>query len=178
MIFKSLLYRNIVVPQFFMDGQKLDECLSYKYLGHIICNDLNDNNDIIRQCRSIYGKGNSLIRTFYKCSDSVKVTLFNFYCSSLYCAQLWSRYTQATLRKICVAYHGVFKKLLDFPRSTSNSMLFTFYREPTFQELVRKCIHSFRSRLESSENPVILSLLSSSQLPSSNLNRRWRSLLY
>ena len=177
MVFKSSSYRNVVSPIFSLGQCNLNECYSYKYLGHFICSDLNDNIDINRQCRSIYAKGNSLIRKFYKCSDAVKVTLFKSYCSSLYTSELWCRYTQSMYRKINVAYHGVFKKFMNFPRSTSNSLLFVYYNVPTFQEMIRKYVNSFRSRLCKSENLLIIDLLNLNELSSSCLNRRWFSLL-
>ena len=61
---------------FYLDQHALVECVSYKYLGHYIFCNRNDDLDISRQCRFIYAKGNALIRKFYKCSDDVKVTLF------------------------------------------------------------------------------------------------------
>ena len=99
MVFKAHSYRKCDTPSFFMGKHKLKVCESYKYLGHFISCDRSDNLDIARQLRSIYAKGNSLIRTFYKCSDSVKITLFNSYCSSMYTAQLWRNFTKAALRK-------------------------------------------------------------------------------
>ena len=117
-VFKSVSYRKVNSPVFSLGQCNLDECFSYKYLGHFIHYDLSDNTDINRQCRSIYAKGNSLIRKFYRCSDSVKVTLFKSFCSSLYTSQLWGRYSYSVYRKINVAYHGSFKKFLNFPRST------------------------------------------------------------
>ena len=177
MVFKSTLYRNCVTPDFRLGLHTLNGCVSYKYLGHFISNNRSDNLDIYRQCRYIYAKGNTLIRKFYKCSDDVKVTLFNAYCSSSYTSHLWCRYTQCALRKLTVAYHGVFKKFLDFPRSTSNSMLFVFYNVPTFQELMRKYVNNFRNRLNCSENHLIVNLLNSSCVSSSSLHRRWFSLL-
>ena len=176
-VFKSLSYRNVVSPIFSLGQYNLDECYSYKYLGHLICNDLNDNIDINRQCRSIYARGNSLIRKFHRCSDDVKVTLFKSYCSSLYTGQLWYRYSQSVYRKINVAYHGVFKKFLNFPRSTSNSLLFVYYDVSTFQELIRKYVNSFRLRLCKSDNLLIVNLLNCNRMSSSCLNRRWFSLL-
>ena len=63
-----------------MGSVSLDKSTSYKYFGHFITNDLKDNMDIMRQCRSIYAKGNSLIRTFYQCSVEVKAMLFSMIC--------------------------------------------------------------------------------------------------
>ena len=108
-------------------------------------------------------------------SDSV--TLFKSYCSSLYTGELWCRFTQSVYRKINVAYHGVFKKFMNFPRSTSNSLLFVYYNVPTFQELIRKYVISFRARLQDSINLLIADLLNSSFMASSCFNRRWFSLL-
>ena len=174
MIFKSVLLRKCITPLFRLGGQILKECEWYKYLGCFITNTLNDDFDINRQCRYFYAKGNSLVRKFYKCSDNVKIALFKSYCSSLYSSFLWCRYTQANLRKVTVAYHGIFKKF----RSTSNSLLFVYYDVPTFQELNRNHINSFRSRLLKSENILIGNLLNSSCMATSTLNRRWFSLLH
>ena len=177
MVFKSCLFRNCMIPTFYLGQHLLAECISYKYLGHFICSNRSDDIDISRQCRFIYAKGNSLIRKFYRCSDEVKVTLFKAHCSSMYSSYLWSRYTQTAMRKLTVAYHGVLKKFLNFPRCTSNSLLFVFYDVPTFQELNRKYIHSFRDRLFKSENALIVELLNSSHMATSSLKRRWFSLL-
>ena len=177
MIFQCFVFRNCINPVFYLDQHALAECVSYKYLGHYICCNRNDDLDISRQCRFIYAKGNSLIRKFYKCSDDVKVTLFQTHCSSMYSAYLWSRYNQSSLRKLTVAYHGVLKKFLNFPRSTSNSLLFVFYGVPTFQELIRKYIYSFRDRISNSDNALIVEILNSSCAATSTLHRRWFSLL-
>ena len=142
MLFKSRLFRNCISPTFKLGLHNLEVCTSYKYLGHFICNNRNDDTDIFRQCRSIYAKGNSLIRRFHSCSDQVKVTLFKAHCTSLYSSYLWSCYSQTAIRKLTVAYHGVLKKFLNFPRCTSNSLLFVFFGVPTFQELNRKYIHA------------------------------------
>ena len=176
MVFKSRTYRNCPVPTFNIGGRILKSCATYKYLGHMITESRSDSDDIYRQCRSIYAKGNSLVRTFYKCSDPVKITLFKAYCSSLYTAELWCNYPKYALRKLTVAYHSVFKKLLNYPRNTSNSMLFVYYEVPTFQELLRKNIFGFRNRLTSCENTIVKNIVDCEN--ESSLNTRWNSLLY
>ena len=120
MVFCGKSYRKCPVPTFRMGEKVLKKYSSYKYLGHFISEDLSDNNDISedlsdnndisRQCRSVFAKGNSLIRAFHKCSDAAKVTLFKAYCTNMYTAELWCNFTQAAIRKLVVAYHGVFKK--------------------------------------------------------------------
>ena len=178
MVFRAKSYRKCPVPTFRMGEKVLKNCSSYKYLGHFISEDLSDNNDISRQCRSVFAKGNSLIRTFHKCSDAAKVTLFKAYCTNMYTAELWCNFTQAAIRKLAVAYHGVFKKMLGFPRNTSNSLLFVYYRVPTFQEILRKRVFSFKNRLNMSNNILISEILSSDNHPLSNLSNRWNLLLH
>ena len=177
MIFRCQQFRKCVVPRFCIGDKVLKECMYYKYLGYFITNTLSDDRDIDRQCRYFYAKGNSLVRRFYKCSDNVKVTLFKAYCSSLYSSFLWCRYTQATYRKVNVAYHGIFKKFLDYLRSTSNRFVFVYYNVPTFQELLRHHVFSFHTRLLKSENDLLLNLLNSRCCATSTLHRRWFSLL-
>ena len=57
--------------------------ISVKYLGHIICSDSKDDKDIMRQCRQFYARGNILLRTFYMCTNDVKIKLFSTFCSSI-----------------------------------------------------------------------------------------------
>ena len=178
MVFKTAMFRKCINPIFYLGQHDLKECISYKYLGHFITENRSDDCDIARQCRSIYAKGNSLIRKFHSCSDEVKVTLFKAHCSSLYSSYLWSRYTQSAFRKLTVAYHGVLKKFLNFPRCTSNSLLFVFYGVPTFQEIYRKYISGFRNRILNSDNALIVDLLNSNGSATSSLHRRWFSLLH
>ena len=45
---------------------------SYKYLGHIITNDLSDDADIKEKIGSLYARSNMLLRKFHFCSDNVK----------------------------------------------------------------------------------------------------------
>ena len=75
---------NRVKSQMFSDTKKtgfevfklgdavLNTTKSYKYLGHIICDDLLDENDIKSKERSLYGRSNILLRKFYFCSKKVK----------------------------------------------------------------------------------------------------------
>ncbi len=44
-----------------------------KYLGHIIRDYLNDDDDMQRQCCKLYGQANMLAYTFYKFTLDVKI---------------------------------------------------------------------------------------------------------
>ena len=70
---------KIYTFQTLLNGETLPRVSKYKYLGHIITEDLCDNNDISRQYKRIYAQGNAFIRRFYMCTESVKCTLFKSY---------------------------------------------------------------------------------------------------
>ncbi len=58
------------------------EMYSAKYLGHIIYNEMSDDDYMHRQRRKLYAQANMLMRQFYMCSDQVKINLFRAYCTS------------------------------------------------------------------------------------------------
>ena len=53
-------------------------------LGHIICSDLSDEADMMRQRRHLYAQGNVISRSFHMCSIAVKDTLFRTFCTPMY----------------------------------------------------------------------------------------------
>ena len=65
---------------------------------------------MLRQMRSLYAKSNSLLRTFSHCSIDVKVTLFQNYCTALYCSFMWTDYKKSTFTKIRATFSNVFLK--------------------------------------------------------------------
>ena len=79
---------------FYTGDQVLNVVNKVKYLGHIIRDDLNDDDDAQRQCCKSYGQANMLARKFYMCTDDVKIDLFMAHCTSPYTAHLWCKYTK------------------------------------------------------------------------------------
>ena len=51
-------------PVFTVNGSIIGESDKVKYLGHIICNDMSDHDDM-RQRRQLYAQGNVLSRRFH-----------------------------------------------------------------------------------------------------------------
>ena len=87
----------------------------YILLLHIICNTMRDDTDILCQ-RQLYARANVLARTFYMCTDEVKILLFRTFCCNLYTCQLWWNFTQTAMRKINVAYNNAFRMIMQQPR--------------------------------------------------------------
>ncbi len=51
-----------------VNGDVIPESEKVKYLGHIICSDLSDDEDMMRQRRHLYAQGNAISRSFHMCS--------------------------------------------------------------------------------------------------------------
>lgn len=81
--------KYIALPKFILYGDVLNVTNELKYQGHYLCSDLTDDRDMHPQLRKLYGQSNMLVRKFSMCSESVKIKLFQSFCSPLYMAQLW-----------------------------------------------------------------------------------------
>ena len=79
MIFRSATLKGCFIPEFKLKGVTL-HVVAYKYLGNYISDDLSDDDDINRQCRTLYVQGNIILRKFNMCT----LTLFRSYCSPMY----------------------------------------------------------------------------------------------
>ena len=75
----------------------------------MLTNDLQDNEEIKRQIRSIYCRSNMLIRDFHFCNEDVRKLLYSTFCSNLYCTQLWWCYNNAMFNKVKVAFNNGFR---------------------------------------------------------------------
>ena len=167
-------YRKFQVQPITMRSTTLSYVQEATYLGHILSADLKDNLDMSRQMKALYAMGNTLVRKFGKCSDTVKCELFRAYCEQLYCSTLWCCYTLETLRRLRVSHNDVLRRLLGFPRWTSASSLFVAAGLNNLDVLMRKAVFSFRTRLATSENRLISGLYNSSAFIKSKLYSVWK----
>ena len=119
MVFCCNLLKDIPVPNFMLNGVPIDKVSHCKYIGHCINDKLIDDDDMARQRKQIYVQGNALVRKFYMCTETVRMSLFKWYCSSLYTSAL------------CVAYNNVFRKITFLPRDCSASLMFATRDLPT-----------------------------------------------
>ena len=178
MHFRCKYFKYCVFPSFSIGNLCLQVCSSFKYLGHILSSDGSDDLDIQRQLKSVYARGNSLIRKFHMCSNHIKALLFKSYCSSLYTCQLWRSYKAATFRRLNVAFHCTFKQMLNVSRFESNSMTFVTNGVSTCQEVIRKSVFSFQCRIYESRNAILMCIVRSSHFQRSPLFLKWQNLLF
>ena len=131
----------------------------YKYLGHCINDELSDDDDMTRQRNKIYAQGNALIRKFYMCTENVKIALFKSYCTTLYTSTLWCKYRRESLRKLCVAYNNIFRKLTHQARDCSASQMFVSRQLPTCKMLIRRNVYGFMLNVQKSSNLILNSIV-------------------
>ena len=84
---------------------------------------------------------NSIIRKFGKCSDSVKITLFRTYCTTMYTPHLWWNHTKVSIKKLQVAYNNIFRVLCHEDKFCSASLMFVSRAyQPSMSFRERMCL--------------------------------------
>ena len=73
MIVRTKEDRKLIFPSFSLAGEPLDVVRKFKYLGHVIRDDLCDDDDVQRQSGKLYAM----------CTNDVKIALFRMYCTPL-----------------------------------------------------------------------------------------------
>ena len=165
-------------PVFTVNSSIIGESDNVKYLGHIICNDMSDDDDMMRQRRQLYAQGNALSRRFHMCSLEVKNVLFRTFCTPLYTCQLWSRYTARSLHKLYVAYNNAFRMMHHLPTYCSASEMFTVNRVPNCAAVIRNLTFKFMSILGLSSNALVCSIIDSDLKFVSRIRLHWMNMLY
>ena len=122
MFVKPKILKDLSVPNMYIDNKKLSWADEQKYLGVFLNSERSDCKDMMRELRSIYARGNLLLRNFRKCNSSVKEHIFKSYFSVFHCNQLWTDYTVNAYRKVKTAFNNVFRLLMGIPKTTRCSI--------------------------------------------------------
>ena len=131
----------------------------YKYLGHIIQQNLQDIGDAEYRLNGFYAKLHWVLRNFKNTSLDVLLFLFNSYCSPDYGLPLWNLHALASkqiFKTFEVAYNSAFKKMVGTPMTTSshavanacNVLLFNHY-------VVSVQLRYFKYKVVQSSNDMI-----------------------
>ena len=75
-------------PSVRLDSNILEYSSQTKYLGFMFNTNAQDDEDMLRQMRTLYIRSNKLLCTFRYCSTDVKLELFKSYCTSFHCCYL------------------------------------------------------------------------------------------
>ena len=84
---------KLCCPSDRLDSNILEYISQTKYLGFT---NAQDDEDMLRQMRTLYIRSNKLLRTFHYCSTDIKLELFKSYCTSFCCCYLWTVYKKST----------------------------------------------------------------------------------
>ena len=79
---------KLCCPNVRLDRNILEYIYCTKYLGFTFNMNSQDDDDMLRQMRTLYMRSNKLLRTFHCCSIDVKLELFRSFCTSFYCCYL------------------------------------------------------------------------------------------
>ena len=157
----NMRFRNGVFTNseyIFINGTKIYEVKSVKYLGINIMYNLNEANDISRARTAFLKQFYSFSPKFSRCKLTLKLNLFNIYCTSFYGSALWADTRGATLeyKAIKVCCHKGLKKLIGVPYWYSNHDVCNFIGFKTFDNLVNLNIFSFLFQIKRSISPCLL----------------------
>ena len=113
-----------------------------------LCDDLNDNNDMNRQLRSLYARADTAI------------------------------YTKATFNQLKVAYNTVYRRLLGCTRRDGASMMLVTNGIDSFETLCRKYIYKFMKHFEYSSNVIINHMYENYLVLGGAMHSIWQKCLY
>ena len=116
---------------------------------------------MLRQMRSLYAKSNRLLRIFSHCLIDVKVTIFQSYCTALYCPFSWINYKKSTFTKIRVAFNNAFRKKFGLPKRSSAITMYANHNICSFETMLRKTIFGIMQRLKNSTKTITCTLYQS-----------------
>ena len=88
----------------------------------------------------------------------IKITLFQSYCTALYCPYLWNDYKKSTFSKVRVASNNAYRKIFGLHRRRSASMMYANHNICNFETTLRKNTFGVMQRLEQSTNTIISTL--------------------
>ena len=178
MLVPALRAVTFVAPNIYLCGTILKYVESFRYLGHILTQEQSDEQDMLRELRSLYYRGNMLIRKFSFCTEDVKCGLFRTFCYSLYGSSLWSQFRTSVFRKLKVCYNTIFRKLARIPQWVSPRSQFVHLGVLSFGEILRKKMFSLMSRLRVNSNCVIKAIINSDASALSCIFEHYRKFLY
>ena len=71
--------------------------------------------------------------------------------------------TVTSMRKLIIAYNNGLRRMLNLPKYNSTSEMFVNLNIPSFDELLRKLVYSFRNRIQVSGNSLVNGIVKSSE---------------
>jgi len=161
-MFKPKTQRSIIrahFPPLRIGASSVQYVSNFKYLGHIIMDNLSDDGEIRREIRCMFTRCNMLRSRFYNCSMSVKLVLFKSFSLCFYNIALWNTFRIGVMNKFHSCYIKCAKMFLGFTKyySVTNILLLTGL--PSFDTLMINARKSDAARRNANSNALVKSLL-------------------
>ena len=138
-----------------LSGKLVNRVTEFKYLGHIVTENLKDDKDMERERRALAVRANMLARRFAGCSLPIKIALFKAYCQTFYTSGLWASCTQRAAHILRVQYNNAFRALLRLPYHCSASGMFADAHTDDYFAIMRKKVASVIQRVRVSTNSIL-----------------------
>ena len=131
----GLLNKPLVI-----DDHSIHFVSTFKYLGYVIADNLNNNEDIARVKSKFYSEFNYVLRKFHFTNKEVKLFLFKQYCLQFYGSELWfgPLKSKQALKQFGIGYHKAIKKILQLSTHESNHFACQEAGLMTFNHLINK----------------------------------------
>lgn len=155
LVFRGKNKNPSYVPPVTLSGSLLRRVTKFKYLGHIVTEDLKDDLDMERERRALAVRGNMVARRFAGCSVPVKITLFKAYCQTFYTSSLWANHTQKADNTLRIQYNNAFRVMLRLPPYCSASGMFADAQTDDYFAIMRKKVASLVHRVRGSTNSIL-----------------------
>ena len=178
MTINSTCDKNLHIPQFYIDGSVIDVTKEHNYLGVVLSEEFTENETMKKEIRSIYARGNMLNNKFRDCNEEVKIKLFRTFCTNLYCAALWCNFKQSIFSRVRVSHNNVFRAFFKLCRRCSVSQEFVLRNIPNIDVIRRKLVYSILSRVNSSNNVLIKTILDMSFFTDSEMFKTWMKIVF
>ena len=117
-------------------------------------------------------------RHFWSVLTCSKNTLFRAYCMPMYACQLWSKYTQTSMKRLRAAYNNAYRIMHYIPRNASVRPHQVSHCVRTFDAMLRNNLYRFFMRCTSSSNFFIRSLQMPDAFYKSSFFLNYSTLLY
>ena len=161
------------LPIFSLQNDVLQFVSQYKYLGVLINEHMNDDDEMSQRMRNIYATGNMLIRKFGSCCSTIKILMFKTFLSQVYGCSLWASYKAYTYNKVKVSHNDIFRSLFHVPRYESASTLFASHNVHNLDAVLRSSYYSLMCRVTNSPNVIVQALVTSEARLRSRIWHSW-----
>ena len=167
-----------IVPRVTLGNVQLGIVNTYRYLGHIMSDDLSDELDMKSKVRCLYARSNMLASKFRFCTNVVKNRLFTSFCSNVCLCWLWARFRQSVMHTFVVAFNNAFRIIHRLPMRCSASYMFAEAGVDNCTTRRRKCIYNLMCRIDSSSNGIVHDIAMCDIHLTSALSNNWRNAVH